>query len=174
MGNFWGIVFGLILICFGLGAIAGINVWRYFFPILLILVGLSILFNQTRSKSSSWQDMGKPVETHESTIDYSAVFSGVNRKVASTTFQGGKISAVFGGANVDLRDAKIAKNATVTLEANAVFGGVKILVPKTWDVQGNLTGVFGGFDNSTTNPDKAEGKLIVKGSAVFGGGEIQN
>lgn len=173
MGNFIGILFGLILISFGLGAIAGINVWRYFFPVLLILLGLSIIFNQNRDKSS-WQDTMTQSETHDKTFDYSAVFSGVDKKVVTDNFQGGKINAVFGGANIDLRNAKIPKNGKVTLEVSTVFGGVKIIVPKKWAVQGNLTGVFGGFDNSTVNPDKPEGTLILKGSSVFGGGEIVN
>lgn len=115
-----------------------------------------------------------PQETHENKLDYATVFSGANKKVVTNDFQGGKISSVFGGMTLDLRNAKIAKNGTVTLEASAVFGGLKIIVPKTWRVDGSLSGVFGGFTNSTVVPDKPEGTLNVKGSGVFGGGEIVN
>lgn len=173
MGNFFGIAFGLVLICFGLGAIAGINVWRYFFPVLLILLGFSIIFNQARDRTS-WKGTVTQSETNDKSFDYSAVFTGFDRKMTTDNFQGGKINAVFGGANLDLREAKIAKNEKVAIEVNAVFGGVKIIVPKKWTVHANISGVFGGFDNKTITPNKPEGTLILKGSSVFGGGEIVN
>jgi hypothetical protein len=118
--------------------------------------------------------MGSVQETHEKTLNYEAIFSGSNKRVVTNDFRGGKITAVFGGTELDLRKAKIASDSAVNLEVSAVFGGVKVMVPKTWSVQGNLTGVFGGFENSAVAPAKPEGTLIIKGAAVFGGGEIIN
>lgn len=85
-----------------------------------------------------------------------------------------KISTFFGGANIDLRDATIAKYGTATLDVSALFGGVKLVVPKEWKVVGNLSGFFGGFSNKTTAPEEPEGTLILKGSGTFGGGEVTN
>ena len=51
--NFWGpvvIVFGLLLLFQNLGYIS-FEIWDYFFPALLILFGLNIIF---RPKSSFW------------------------------------------------------------------------------------------------------------------------
>ncbi len=174
MGSFWRVIVGLALICFGVGAIMGIDVWQYFFPLVVILVGARILLGHSHHCSSSHHMHGVISESDENTLDYSVTFNELNKKVNATAFQGGKISVTFGGGTVDLRDAKIAKNGTAHLKVDAVFGGIKILVPETWSVQGNLSGVFGRFDNATSLPDKPEGTLMVQGSAVFGGGEITN
>ncbi len=167
MGNVWGILFGLVFVSLGVGLIFGINLWRYFWPILLILIGFSILYNQSSNRVS------KQV-THESALDYSAVFGGENKKVITDDYQGGKVTSVFSRVTLDLRDAKIPKNSTVVLEVSAVFGSAKIIVPKTWLVQGSLAGVFGGYNNATTVPEKPDGTLILKGVAVFGSGEVIN
>ena len=179
MGNFWGIVFGLMLICLGVGAVFGVNLWRYFFPAFLIFLGLNILFNRLGWKNherweGNWRNRMVTVETHENLINYDTVFNGIEKKVVSKNFQGGKVTSVFGGTVLDLREAQMSKNGQANLEVSAVFGGVKVLVPKNWSVEGNLSGVFGGFDNSTVYPEKPEGRLNIKGAAVFGGGEISN
>lgn len=167
MGNVWTIGIGLAFVALGIGAILGINLWRYFWPTMLILLGLNFLFHQANPPLVYQQ-------SHESTLDTATVFSGTDKKIVTEKFEGGKVSAVFGGTTLDLRSAKIEKNKTVMLEVSAVFGGIKVIVPKTWIVQGSLAGVFGGFDNRTTVPDKPDGTLILKGATVFGGGEIVN
>lgn len=173
--NIWGILIGLVFIAFGLGIALNINVWQYILPILFILIGLSIIFGQRRHH---WHSMnghpGNTSEVQDDTLDYSFSFSGGDFKVISKNFRGGKISAFFGGANIDLRDATIVKHGTTTLDVSALFGGVKLIVPKEWKIIGNLSGFFGGFSNKTTAPDKPEGTLVIKGSATFGGGEVTN
>lgn len=174
--NIWGILIGLVFIAFGVGIALNINVWQYIFPIIFILIGLSIILGHRRHR---WhQPMNgspeNPSEIHDDTLDYSFSFSGGDFKVVSKDFKGGKISAFFGGANIDLRDATIAKHGVATLDVSALFGGVKLLVPKEWKVVGNLSGFFVGFSNKTSAPDKPKGTLVIKGSATFGGGEVSN
>ena len=105
-----------------------------------------------------------------------SVFSGVVKNMVSKNFQGGNISCVFGGAEVDCSQADI--NGTVTIKLEVVFGGAKIVVPAHWAVQNDIDGFFHGIDDKRRfNPDASinPGKvLILKGSVVFGGVEIRS
>lgn len=107
------------------------------------------------------------------------VFSGTQRRVESQNFEGGKVDAVFGGAELDLSGAAIAPpNRRVVLELNAVFGGIEIRVPRTWRVEKMGSAVFGGFEDKTVPPRPEPGfdppTLAIRGAAVFGGIVIKN
>lgn len=164
-------IIGIAIILMGFSILFNFSFWRIIWPVLLILIGLSLLFNRMPEYNAAKQE-----STHENKIEYSAVFSELNKKVISDNFQGGKVDTVFGGGTFDLRDAKIRKGETVTLEVNAVFGGLKVIVPDTWTVNNSVTGVFGAFSNNTNYPKegKEQGRIILKGGAVFGGGEVTN
>ena len=87
------------------------------------------------------------------------------------------VEAVFGGVELDLRDAGM-KGDEAYVEANAVFGGIEIRVPESWQVIPRGAGVFGGFTDETRAPEANASapvkRLIVKGAAVFGGVMITN
>ncbi len=110
------------------------------------------------------------------TIHVRSVFSGVKRSMLSKNFQGGNISSIFGGSEIDFTQADI--NGQVVLSFEVLFGGAKIIIPSHWAVQNEIEGVFHGVDdNRRFNPDAAlnPGKvLILKGSVTFGGVEIRS
>ena len=103
-------------------------------------------------------------------IDYVNVFSGGDRQIVSQNFRGGKISAVFGGIELDLTKAKLAPGVSV-LEIACVFGGATIIVPDDWYVTIEVTPVLGGFSDSrklmpgrTIDSSK---HLLLKGAVVL-------
>lgn len=108
------------------------------------------------------------------TIKVDSVFSGVQRKILSKNFKGGKIAAVFGGADIDLTQADI--QGEVVLKLDVVFGGVKLIVPPHWTVYNTIEGVFHGVDDKRKFNAEAvsEKKLFLKGSVVFGGVEVRS
>lgn len=110
------------------------------------------------------------------TINVRSVFSGVKRSMLSKNFQGGNISSIFGGSEIDFTQADI--NGQVVIRFEVLFGGAKIIIPSHWAVQNEIDGVFHGVDdNRRFNPDAAlnPGKvLILKGSVTFGGVEIRS
>ena len=110
-------------------------------------------------------------------IDENAVFTTTKKLITSQSFKGGKTSSVFGHIMLDLRQAKLAPGEHV-LDVSAIFGGVELYIPQDWKVIVNVSSVFGGFDdkrfpnfNSTPSTDSV---LVIKGSVVFGGGELSN
>lgn len=110
-------------------------------------------------------------------INENAAFTSVKKNITSQSFKGGKVSAVFGGELLDFRRAKLAPGEHI-LEVSAVFGGVELFVPQDWKIIVNVSSVFGGFeDQRFPNLDAAassDSVLIIKGSVVFGGGELKN
>lgn len=117
---------------------------------------------------------GFPDESDQ--INVRSVFSGVKRSMLSKNFQGGTISSIFGGSEIDFSQAEI--NGQAVLHFEVLFGGAKIIIPSHWAVQNEIDGIFHGVDdNRRFNPDAAlnPGKvLILKGSVTFGGVEIRS
>ncbi|HMD38110.1 MAG TPA: DUF5668 domain-containing protein [Candidatus Acidoferrum sp.] len=107
-----------------------------------------------------------------------AVFSGCERRYSGKHFQGGRVTSVFGGVELDFSEADMDDEAV--LEISCVFGGVEIRVPETWYVESRSLPLFGALEDSTRQTkidDSVGGKrktLIVTGQIVFGGVEIRN
>jgi hypothetical protein len=167
-----GILVGLGAILLGreLGFI-DVRLWDLW-PLILIAAGIGMLFGKSSSFMGATEHTNTAQRIHES-----AVFSGGKRTITTHDFQGGKIDAVFGGYEIDLRQASMVE-PSAKLELNAVFGGIEMRVPHNWNVVSRGTGVFGGFVDNTQHPDPRVcldiRELVVKGGAVFGGVEIKN
>lgn len=104
-----------------------------------------------------------------------AVLSGVNKRVMSKDFQGGKITALFGGADIDFSQADF--NGMVTIQLDVIFGGMKLIVPPHWDVRTEVSNIAAGIDDNRiyrqteVDPQKI---LLLKGTVMFGGLEIKS
>ena len=104
-----------------------------------------------------------------------ALFCGIQKRMFSKNFFGGKISAYFGGVDIDLSQADIAE--TAYLDVDVAFGGVKLIVPPHWDLKIDVTNIFAGVEDkrmypqTSTDPSKV---MVIKGSIIFGGLEIKS
>jgi predicted membrane protein len=149
------------------------HMYNMFWPSIFIIIGIIFIFTKRRGFGS----VTSTSEVGDDYIDYVNVFSGGERQILSQNFRGGKISAVFGGIELDLTKAKLAQGANV-LEIACVFGGATIIVPDDWYVKVEVTPVLGGFgDSRKINPGRITDTgryLILKGAVVFGGGEIKS
>lgn len=153
-------------------------------PAILVIIGIGVMVRIFLPKSVRCHRPTDDFKTglseevnSEDYFDVSKVFSGGNLVVKSQNFKGGNASFVFGGGEIDFRQAQLSEGTNV-LKLECVFGGVKIFIPDTWDVSLETSGVFGGFNDerrhvNIENIDKTR-KLIIKAEAVFGGGEIIN
>jgi len=137
------------------------------------LIGLGMLFLYralTRGQDGSRADS-------VSVLNEFAMFGGVERKVNTQDFRGGQLFAAFGGHDIDLKQASIARSPVV-IDATALFGGIEIKVPSEWSVSMEGVAVFGGYGDSTIQPKiedpAATKRLIVRGFAIFAGVEVKN
>lgn len=175
----WGVfllLFGLFLQLNYLG-IGHFN-WSQFWPLLLIAAGVMALWSAMQARNIMANTPSAEGSDPRTTLDETTIFGGIQKRLNGREFRGGRMQAVFGGIEIDLRDAELAENEAV-IYANAIFGGIEIRVPETWFVAARGQGVFGGFTDSTryvapVDPDKPKKTLIVLGTALFGGVEIRN
>lgn len=141
-------------------------------PLVFIVAGLYII---SRSKNSKNFD---PSENsfNSDMVEDTAIFGGGDRVVTSQNFQGGTLTAVFGGSNIDLTSSRLAEGEHV-IDVFYMFGGSKIRIPQDWNVQVNVTGIFGGMSDKRalvdTDHDSTK-TLYIKGLTLFGGAELTN
>jgi len=148
------------------------HMYNMFWPSIFIIVGIIFIVSRHRG----WNSVSK-VTAGDDYVDYINVFSGGERQIVSQNFLGGKITAVFGGIELDLTKARLAPGVS-HIEVACVFGGATFIVPDDWYVTIDVTPVLGGFSDSRklipgriVDPSK---QLVIKGAVVFGGGEIKS
>lgn len=132
-----------------------------YWPVLVIAFGLSILLGQYRPRP-------RAVETDS--VSAFAAFGGVERRSTSKRFTGADLTAIFGGAELDLRDAEIG-DRPARVNAVALFGGVDVVVPRDWNVRLDVIPVLGGATDDRPRSDATheELDLVVTGFVAFGG-----
>lgn len=103
-----------------------------------------------------------------------AALCGREIRYDGEVFNGGMISAVLGGIELDLRTAVIT--GTVVLETRCVLGGIEIYAPRYARVIVNGSPILGGIENATRFPQGANEQtptIIVNASCVLGGVEVK-
>ena len=142
---------------------------KIFWPSLLILVGLFLLMGSKKMFRKGYISVGEG----EDFIEEVSVFSGVDKIIHSKSFRGGKVVSVFGGSNINLTQAEMQPGSHM-LEMICVFGGSTLIVPADWNVKVEMFSIFGGFeDKRVTGQVDYNKTLILKGVAIFGGGEVK-
>ncbi|MFD8289926.1 DUF1707 domain-containing protein [Streptomyces lavendulae] len=103
-----------------------------------------------------------------------AVMSGFQRKGRWVVPARFNAVAVWGGGELDLREADFAEREVV-ITCVAIMGGIQITVPPGVQVDVRGIGVMGAFDHSGTqtvaHPDAP--RVIVNGLAFWGGVEVR-
>ena len=104
-----------------------------------------------------------------------AIFGGATRKGAWHAEPVINVLIVFGGAEIDFREA-ILTGKEVVLRANTVLGGVQIIVPPEMRVVDNGIAILGGRDSvgnegAAASPDAPV--LRIEGACVLGGMEVK-
>ncbi len=143
-----------------------------FWPVFIIIAGLAFYFKRKEMTP------GHRISANaDEFIDEVDIFGGGVTQVESKNFKGGKITAIFGGGEVYMDRCQLSPEGAV-LDIAMVFGGTKIIVPRDWNVKTEVVSIFGGFADkrnffSETSYDPSK-TLIIKGAAIFGGGEIRS
>ncbi|MHC4846182.1 MAG: hypothetical protein ACYTCU_08475 [Planctomycetota bacterium] len=117
---------------------------------------------------------------HSDVVNLLAIFSGSERRMASQRFAGGRVTTIFGGAELDLRDCEM-EAAEARLHMACIFGGAVLRVPAHWDVIVEAVPIFGGIGTRGAKKARAarepgegpRGRLVVTGAAIFGGIDVK-
>lgn len=174
---------GLILLTIGAVFMAsshfGVSFWhiiRVAIPAFLIAAGVLLLIPGRRFLSG--RPRPRPREENiKDIIEEVNIFSGGSKVINSDHFMGGEITCIFGGSDLNFKQAQLSPGNNV-LDITCIFGGVTLYVPEDWTIKIDASAVFGGFTDSraqsgmtrVTDPEKV---LVIKGVVIFGGGEIK-
>ena len=102
-----------------------------------------------------------------------AIFGGVTRKGRWRVRKNTHALALFGGMDLDLRDA-IFEAPVVEFSGFWCFGGLDIKVPEGIEIQDQTAGIFGGTDvRDVGDPSPGAPTLVIKGVSLFGGVSIK-
>ena len=178
----WGIILitiGGLLLLDNLGVADFGDVISRFWPLIIIVWGLSILMKR---KQTNNPDSEQPSYTSETDLFHdSNVFGDISVNVTSQNFKGGSASTIFGDCSFDLSKAIFADgeyilrihnvfgnshinlphDAAVSISANTVFGDLAIFGQKKKGFSPHLQVTAPNFD---TSPKRM--KIIV--TKVFG------
>lgn len=160
-----GLLFLLIGLLFLINQWLDFNLTDYIWPLIFIIIGLTFIFTRVKRENLSHRDAD---------LNTFVLFSGTGIKSQSKNFQGGSVMAIFGGAEIDLREAVMAEGASINI--TTFMGGAEITVPENVQVEMTGTPIFGGWEDKTRVREKDEGNSILKINCLtmFGGVEIKN
>ncbi len=162
---------------------AGAGWMQTYWPFVFVIVGVQFLVYLVLPKRwkhrYSGHCTGKATNSVYSSADGFVKsennFGSLEQIVMDEFFTGAKIENNFGSTVIDLRRTSLKPGDTVIdLETN--FGEVKLYVPETWVVVNKLSLVCAGMEDKRINGSgiwNDSSRLVVQGSATFGGVEIR-
>lgn len=159
-GNVILLAVGVLLYLNANEMLEGVNIWLLIGGVAIVIIGARVLFHRP----------AKHIPHSGQQESYTAVFSGSEDKVVGD-FHGTKITAIFGGVDLDLSEAVITSDCTIKI--TAVCGGVDLVVPKNVHIKISGVPIFGGYTNHVNwkVPESAPA-LYIDCLTVFGGADI--
>ena len=165
-GNIIGILVGIFLLLCSRDILDFSMVWKLLLPAIIFIIGIKMVFGAFIDKKPETM----PAIPENGPVIASAIFGGRDLNYDGQVFEGGNVTAIFGGVDCNLKKAVIEKDCCI--QATAIFGGIDILVPANVNVVVNSVSIFGGFSNETSaQPDVPT--IYIKGFSMFGGVDIK-
>ena len=153
-----------------------LRLFDWVLPILLILLGFMFItrrfhaIRHYRHRERIEKDINLGIMN-----DYN-IFNGSKQKIVNDNFKGGSSTNIFGGCELDFSNSQLADGDNF-LDVTCIFGGMTLKVPEDWNIEFRVNPLFGGINDKrytvqgmTYDSNK---KLIISGTLVFGGMEIE-
>lgn len=163
-------VLGTLMVAHELGWVrAGLGlIW----PLVLVALGIQILMRGARASGPA---DGDGLADGSDYVHSFALMGASSTRSTSQALRGGELTAIMGGVELDLREARPA-DGRVVVDVFAFMGGIDIAVPANWRVEFNATPVMGGLQDARGLGGAVEptGTLVVRGMVMLGGLEVSN
>ena len=154
------LVLGVLMLLASQNVIDWSTIWKVFLPIIIMVVGLSIIFGNRKVKTKMVKGNAK---------EYVAIFSGVD-EVINKIENDFKMTAVFGGIELDMRDVTL--DSDLVIDCFTLFGGIDIRLPKDVKVEVNGLPIFGGVENKYRNNHEAKVTVYINHTTICGGVDL--
>jgi predicted membrane protein len=150
------------------------NIRRFLFPSIIMVVGVYMIGRATSRKQRYDEVMSDSSLNRDDFLQSTTIFSGTNKIILSKNFQGGNVTTIFGGTELNFMQADIQGEAV--LDITTLFGGVEIIVPSSWDVKLDVNTIFGGIEDKRNIPPvmPTNKVLVLRGSCTFGGVDLKS
>ncbi len=161
---------GVLLFLCTRGIILWKNIFEFGAAAVVIIIGLRLIFGTFFDRGA--EEKLKRLKTNGYRTELlTAIFGGCEKKVSGEMFIGGEVIAVFGGAELDLRNAFIEGDTVI--KVTAVFGGIDVKLPDNVKVESKVVPILGGFsDKRKATPSGGVPTVTVTGIAMFGGIDV--
>ncbi len=174
---FWGLFLFILGIMFQLRRL---DIFYFTFhdiwPFILIYIGIQIILSGGKKHHHDFGSRHKKITEEDSEgnkINISAILGGGEYRYSNKKLKGGKISAIMGGCEIDLRDSDF-EGEEMIINVLALMGGIEIMVPQNWNVILEATPILGSIENKTKTLNGTKKELFITGEAIMGGVEIKN
>lgn len=149
--------------------------WKAILAVILILCGLKIVFTSMfhNKNDKEVEEKVKKLGDNKTMDSQTAVFAGSDRAYNNEVFSGSNLTAVFGGVELDLRDAIFDKDTVI--KAFCMFGGIEIKLPEDVQIKTRSGFIFGGISDDRKNTaEKPKHTIYLDADGGFGGVTISD
>ena len=167
-----------------------IDIFEYTLPIVLIVVGISMIQKSNRkSNQASWGssmsqegEASQAANTHFSSnsepfIAISNVLNSSTIRVTSKEFKGANLSNIVGGLEVDFSQVDF-EGESIRIDLTQIMGGATFYVPENWEIRQHYTTLLAGFEDkrrSLGNNVEGDKKILhLNGFQVLSGIQIKD
>jgi len=164
----WGLLLMAAGVSIGLNTygIIDVSIWKLFWPVVLIAVGVAVTFSVGSGRRKKYEKSASDSSDNEKV----AIFYGKESRVKGD-YTGGSATAIFGGVELDLRQANIKDGAVIDIFT--FCGGVSLSLPDDVIVKNEVRGILGGSEDKTVSKSSAKRTIYLRGECVLGGLEVK-
>ncbi|MBQ6394487.1 hypothetical protein IJH97_01920 [Candidatus Saccharibacteria bacterium] len=149
--------------------------WKVILALVLVVIGGSLIVRNIwhNKNDAEVAEKVKSLKDGKDMDSQMAAFSGSERVYNKEEFTGSNLAAIFGGVELDLRNAIFKKDTVIN--AFALFGGIEIKVPKDVMIKSKSGFIFGGISDERKDTDvKGKHTIYIEAAGGFGGININD
>ncbi len=154
--------------------VLGIVSWNILFtwwPLILVLIGIDILFNR--------RNLFSPSKSSDQEVDMTTFFDDVNVSNISKDFVGGNITAVLGESKLNLKESTV-ESLPAKINIMVLLGEINLKVPDNWRIEMDVVNILGDVhdDRSVISAQRSstveKPHLIITGFVMLGDFSIKD
>jgi hypothetical protein len=150
-------------------------------PLVIIVIGFNIIRHHTSGHAIRSKCLDKVKNRHSATsagidkdfLNISSILGGGEYKFNNKNLKGGKLTAIMGGGEIDLRECSM-EASYIEINVFILMGGYKLIIPPDWNTIIQASPLLGGIEHKTNNIEDPKKEIVITGTIIMGGLELKN